>query len=368
MNKSIAITVMAVLLAACCRTSEAPEGQAFLVGTYTDGNSSAGVYCYSYFEESNGYNSLDTASFGNPSFVIERAAECGRAYSVSEYDDGRQAVVSYKFPSCNQIDVLNSQPTDGEASGAAPCNIIIAGGSVITSNYTGGTLTAFPILEDGSLGPMSQQFAPGMEDGLVHHMHCCVLSPDGRYLFACDLGADRVYRFTVGDATCPLKDATIAYQFDTEEHPGPRHMVFSPDGRFAYLIHELGDCLTVFSYADGALGHVSTELAYDGEGHGSADIHLTPDGRFLYTSHRLKKDGISIFKVDEDGSVQKVGYQQTGIHPRNFAITPSGRHLLCACRDSDRIEIYEIDPETGALTDTGARIEVPAPVCVQFLK
>ena len=82
----------------------------------------------------------------------------------------------------------------------------------------------------------------------------------------------------------------------------------------------------------------------------------------------LKKDGISIFKVGEDGSVQKVGYQQTGIHPRNFAITPSGRHLLCACRDSDRIEIYEVDPETGALTDTGARIEVPAPVCVQFLK
>lgn len=359
------MAIATLTLAACCGTAEV--GQTFLVGTYTDGNSSAGVYCCSYSEGTDEYGILDTAKFGNPSFIIADTGR-GRAYSVSEYDDGRQAAVSYTLAS-DTIDVLDSQPADGAASGAAPCNIIEAAGSVVTSNYTGGTLSAFPILEDGSLGAMSQQFAPGLEDGLVHHMHCCVLSPDGKYLFACDLGADRVYRFTVGDRTCPLKDATIAYQFDTEEHPGPRHMVFSPDGRFAYLIHELGDCLTVFRYADGSLGHVSTELAYDGEGHGSADIHLTPDGKFLYTSHRLKKDGISIFKVNrDDGSVQNVGYRQTGIHPRNFAITPSGRYLFCACRDSNRIEIYAIDPESGVLTATGTGIEIPAPVCIQFLK
>lgn len=354
-------------LASCAQAPKAEDGMRLLVGTYTNGNASNGVYLYSFDPNTGACELLDTAKAGNPSFVIA-SDDLKHAYSVSEYDDGRQGVISYDLTR-ESIDVLNFQSADIDASGAAPCNIIIAGGCVITSNYTGGTLTAFPILEDGSLGEGIQQFAPAAEDGLVHHMHCCVKSPDGKYLFVCDLGADRIYRFTIGDVACPLQDMTIAYQFDSEIHPGPRHMVFSQDGRFAYLIHELGDFLTVFAYNDGDLEHVSTELAYDGEGHGSADIHLSPDGEHLYASHRLKKDGISIFKVGkEDGTVQNVGYQQTGIHPRNFAVSPDGALLLCACRDSDVIQFYAVDQETGTLTATGTKIEVPAPVCVQFIK
>ena len=362
--KRISVIITAALLLASCAKSA--DDLRLLVGTYTDGNSSQGVYLYSFNQTTGECELLDTARAGNPSFIIA-SYDLRHAYSVSEYDDGRQAVVSYTLTK-SSIDVLNSQPTDGEASGAAPCNIIIAGGSVITSNYTGGTLTAFPILEDGSLGPMSQQFAPGVEDGLVHHMHCCVKSPDGKYLFACDLGADRVYRFSIGDRTCPLKDAAIACQFDTEEHPGPRHLAFSPDGRFACLIHELGDCLTVFSYSDGVLGHISTGLAYDGEGHGSADIHFTPDGQYLYTSHRLRKDGVSIFKFNsEDGSVQNAGYLQTGSHPRNFAVSPDGAYLLCACRDSNSIELLGLSENPAGPQRIGT-IDIPAPVCVQFME
>lgn len=351
------------MLASC---TQAPDNIRILVGTYTDGNASQGVYLYSFNQRTAKYELLDTAKAGNPSFIIA-SDDLKHAYSVSEYEDGRQAVVSYTLTS-NSIDVLNSQSTDGEASGAAPCNIVIAGGSVITSNYTGGTLTAFPILKDGSLGEMSQQFAPGVEDGLVHHMHCCVKSPDGKYLFTCDLGADRVYRFTIGDAACPLKDATVAHQFDPLVHPGPRHMVFSPDGRYACLIHELGDCVTVFAYEDGTLRCLSTGLAYTGGGNGSADVHFTPDGEYVYTSHRLKKDGIAPFKFNsEDGSLWSTGYLETGIHPRNFAISPDGAYLLCACRDSDDIETYSIkeDPAAPFLINT---LDIPAPVCVQFIK
>ena len=113
---------------------------------------------------------------------------------------------------------------------------------------------------------------------------------------------------------------------------------------------------------------IQTLTAYDGEGHGSADIHLSPDGRFLYTSHRLKEDGIGIFCVDpESGLVRRIGYQPTGRHPRNFAISPGGKFLLCGCRDENAIEIYAIDPDTGLLSLTGKTISVGAPVCVQFV-
>ena len=152
-----------------------------------------------------------------------------------------------------------------------------------------------------------------------------------------------------------------------DRHPGPRHLTFSPDGRFAYLISEKGDCVSSFSFNNGNLTLLETRLAYDGEGHGSGDIHLTPNGRFLYTSHRLKADGIAVFERDSStGLLKKTGYCPTGKHPRNFAITPDGTLLLCACRDDNRIEVYSIDPDTGELSFTGKTIPVPAPVCIQL--
>jgi 6-phosphogluconolactonase len=110
-------------------------------------------------------------------------------------------------------------------------------------------------------------------------------------------------------------------------------------------------------------------MADEGGGHGSADIHISPDGKFLYASHRLKKDGISIFKINsENGKLTKAGYQQTGIHPRNFNITPNGKYILVACRDSNRIEIYYRNGKTGMLTYTNKMIALSKPVCIQFLK
>ena len=102
---------------------------------------------------------------------------------------------------------------------------------------------------------------------------------------------------------------------------------------------------------------------------GSADIHLSPDGKYLYASNRLQADGIAIFAVNpEDGTLAKVGYQLTGIHPRQFNITPNGKYLLAACRDSNVIQVYERDEVTGLLRDTRQDIIVDMPVCVQFVQ
>ena len=335
-----------------------------LVGTYTEGTPAEGVYLYSFDAETADCQLLSVAPSGNPSFVIS-APDGRRAYSVNEFNDGRQGVSAYAIQDDTIVLLENVPLPKGKVDGEDPCNLLCTGDALVSSNYTGGTVTAFPLGSDGRIGDTTQAIGSGREGA---HMHCAVLSPDGNYIFVTNLGNDCIHRFERGKEGLPLGNVTLAWQHKGKTKFGPRHMVFSADGRFAYLLCELDDQLVVFNYQDGILTPIQTLKAYKGKGHGSADIHLSPDGRFLYTSHRLKQDGIAIFSVDpKSGKVKAAGYQPTGIHPRNFAISPDGRFLLCACRDSHRIEIYAIDAATGALRLTDKCIEVGAPVCVQFL-
>lgn len=357
-----ALLLTAVLATGCRSTEAQPEELRMLVGTYTEGNASQGVYLYAYDPQTAICALLDTVAACNPSFVIP-SDDRSHAYAVSEYGDGRQGVYAFRLRD-NRIDFLNFS----QGAGEDPCNIVMADGNLLTSDYSGGTLSVFPVLGDGSVDSMSFQYTPEKRDGdAVPHIHCTAVSPDGKYIFTTDLGSDRIYRAELKGKGLPPWDFSVAYSFDRDMHPGPRHLTFSPDGRFAYLISEPGDYISVFAYKDGELKHISTEKAYDGDGKGSADIHVSPDGRFVYASHRLKEDGISVFSRDRrSGKLERVGYTPTGRHPRNFAISPDGRFLLCACRDSDRIEIYSIDSGTGLLSFTGRTVELPAPVCISI--
>ncbi len=349
----------------------------FLVGTYTENTEAEGVYMYSYDTQTADCQLLSVASSGNPSFVI--ASPGGKmAYSVNEYNDGRQGVSSYTIVG-DSISLSQRIPMrKSEVNGEDPCNLLYTGDAIISSNYSGGTVSSFALGNDGFISGLSGFAGYTMEfrntmfnislGEETAKMHCAVLSPDGMFIFVTNLGNDCIHRFYRKRDGSPLGNMEIAWQNKGLSKFGPRHMVFSEDGRFAYLLCEKGDKLVVFSYAAGQLKVIQKLTAYKGKGHGSADIHLSPDGRFLYTSHRLKKDGIAIFSVNQQtGKVKEAGYQNTGIHPRNFAISPDGRFLLCACRDSNRIEIYSINQETGQLTLTDKSIDIPAPVCICFL-
>lgn len=354
------VTAAALALAVSCSSSE-PAHLRLLVGTYTANSGSLGVYLYDLDTETLEATLLDTAAAGNPSFVI---ANGSNAYSVSEFSDGTQGLYSYSLGD-STIDVSCFQG----GSGGDPCNLLIAGGHLLSSDYTGGTLSIFQVEEDGGIGPIAAQFDARTltPDAPEWHIHCAALSPDGEFVFITDLGADAIYRCRV-DAL-PQPEFSTAFRYDSKEHPGPRHLTFSPDGKFAYLLGETGDCLSTFAYSNGELTHLQTIKAYEGDGRGSADIHIGPDGRFLYTSHRIKDDGIAVFAIDsENGLPEKRSFCPTGIHPRNFAITPDGKLLLCACRDSDSIEIYRISPATGELLQTGEVISLPSPVCIRILQ
>ena len=346
------------------------------VGTYTEGGNSKGIYTYNFNQENGTFELLNTATAANPSFVT-LSPEGKRLYAVSEYNDGRQGVYSFDL-SENKAKLSNPvfQPTAFKdalpRAGADPCYIVSDGKYVITANYTGGDISVFLLDAEGRLQAEVQHIAfAGRTPERVAHIHCIIPSPDKKYILATDLDNDRVYRFRYNKKASKKAEVLTAQQvaYQVSDGQGPRHLTFSKDGRFAYLINELGGECVVLSYRKGKLKEVQCLMADEGGGRGSADIHISPDGRFLYTSHRLKKDGIAIFAINaKNGTLTKVGYQLTGVHPRNFAITPNGKYLLVACRDDNKIQVFQRNETTGELTATSQEIQVDKPTCILFAK
>ncbi|MCF0167549.1 MAG: lactonase family protein [Bacteroidales bacterium] len=334
-----------------------------IVGTYTgEGpNDSKGLYSYTFNTKSGTAQSDNTcAELPDASFVTI----CGdKLYAVSELAGEAAAVAAFEYNAANgSFRTINSSATFS----GGPCHVATNGKFVIASNYGGGSVTAFKIEDDGSLSEACAQF-PGLADGpdasrqSTPHVHCSAFTPDGKYVFATDFSSDRLMRLELGDN---ISSNDISYEVDPGT--GPRHMVFNASGDRLYVIGEISGAVTVFDYNDGKLNRRQIILADKVNARGAADIHFSPDGKFLYCSCRLENDGIAIFKVLEDGSLEDAGYFRTGIHPRNFAISPDGKWLLCACRDSDMIQILRRDKKTGALSDTGNKIKLSKPVCVQF--
>ena len=294
---------------------------------------------------------------------------------MSEFNDERAAVNALAFDKeKGTFRLLNTQKTKGED----PCYLISNGKNVITANYSGGSISVFPISKDGSLLPASDviQFqGSGIDKERQEkpHLHCVRITPDGKYLFADDLGTDQIHKFIIHpNADSENKEAFLKAgdpaSFQVSDGSGPRHLTFSPNGKYAYLINELSGTVITFQYTDGILKETQVIAADTVGAKGSADIHISPDGKFLYASNRLKADGIAIFSIHpNDGILTKVGYQLTGIHPRNFIITPNGKFLLVACRDSDVIQVYERNPETGMIKNIHKDIKTDRPVCLKFI-
>ncbi len=345
-----------------------------LVGTYTSG-SSKGIYIYRFDTESGTAAYVSEIETSNPSYLAISPDE-HFVYSVNENPEKEAMANAFAFDKqTGTLKFMNKYPTGS----AGPCyiNTDRNGRFVATANYSGGTVSVFPLATDGSLMPVSQilEFeGAGLDPERQEkpHLHSVVFSPDQKYLFAADLGTDKLYKFTVNDESPFYLSPGNPKAFEVEPGSGPRHLEFHPNGKYAYLLNELSGKVTVFNYSNGnldAIQYVASDTTPGTGGKGSADIHVSPDGKYLYASNRLKADGIAIFSIDEkEGTLTSVGYQSTGIHPRNFVITPNGKFLLAANRDSNNIQIFEINRKTGLLTDSGKQIEgIDSPVCLKFI-
>lgn len=334
-----------------------------LVGTYTD-TQSHGIYSFRFDQQTGTHMVLDSLAFVNPSYLAFGPTS-KYFYAVKEVNDKTASLSAIGFDEqTGKMTLLNTQLTHGED----PCYVEVTQKAVFTANYSGGSLSVFPLMDDGKLAPTSDLFkgeigGPDLTRQKFPHVHCVKQMHDG-YVLASDFSADRILSFHFNPITRKLKANGIAGMLTRDS--GPRHIIASQNGKTVYVMSELSGTITVFKYYAGRLKLLQTILSDSSYARGAADIHLTPDGRFLYASNRLKNDGLSIFRVLNNGKIVKIGYQLTGAHPRNFNITPNGKYLLVACRDSNTIQVYRINKKSGLLLNTGNDIQLPHPVCIQF--
>lgn len=356
-----------MLLMLVCGASflQAQDRVIMVVGTYTDGGSK-GVYSFRFNQLTGETEPLDSLAMKNPSFLTIAPSK-NLLFVVSETNDSQASLNTIRMNRHNgKMTFMTSVPTLGED----PCYVATNGKTVLTANYSGGSMSVFDLTDNGTKAVLSTRFlgSTGGQDLSRQdspHVHCACFTPDGRYVLATDFSADRILSYRLQGQAVVANGVAARVSSDS----GPRHLVFSPNGRYAYLMSELSGKVTVFRYDDGRLQTLQ-EIVSDSVGaRGGADIHMSPDGRFLYSSNRLKAEGIAIFAVDgQSGLLTRVGYQPTAAHPRQFNITPNGRYLLCCCRDSNKIQVFRRDLKTGLLTDMNKDILVSRAVCVQFLE
>lgn len=366
MNRNIVLgAVLALLTLTGCAVGDRQEegGLTMLVGTYTDGGSH-GIYSFRFNQETGSCETLDSLAMKNPSYLT-LSSDGQLVYAVSETNDEQASLNAIGLDAQNgSMKLLSSIPTQG----GDPCYVATNGQIAVTANYSGGSMSVFRLEQDGDVATLDT-LMPGATGGPdltrqdTPHVHCAIFTPDSQYVLATDFSADRILSFKLTEEGVTNNGIAATVSDDS----GPRHLTFSNDGCFAYLMSELSGRVTVFGYSDGRLEQLQ-EIVSDSVGaRGGADIHLSPDGRFLYSSNRLKAEGFAIFAVDSrTGLLTRIGYQPTAAHPRQFNITPNGQYLLCCCRDSDKIQVFHRDIETGMLTDTHKDIRVSRAVCVQF--
>jgi 6-phosphogluconolactonase len=340
-----------------------------LIGTYTTACDSKGIYVYE-FDSKTGNFSFKNASENsvNPSY-LSVSQDNKFVYSVNE-NGSKSTVSSFGFDSATgKLDFLNAQ----DSKGADPCYIINDDKNVIVANYSGGNISVFGKNSDGSISEAKQMIqhygkGPNTKRQEGPHVHMVQFSPDKKFVLSNDLGNDKVYSYEYEASS--VNALKVKDSLSVEAGSGPRHLTFSKDGKYVYLLQELSGDLTTFCYSKGKLKKVgkTTILSKDFKGtFSSADIHISPDGKFLYASNRGEANDISIFKIQKNGTLETKGQTSTlGKGPRNFVIDPTGNFLLVAHQYTNNIVIFKRNQTTGSITDTGKRIDLCSPVCLVF--
>lgn len=337
---------------------------------------SEGIYAYRFNPSSGALTYANKfTDVVNPSYLaLDEKRKL--AYSVSEVmEHGGGAVSAYSVNAeTGGLTLLNSQSSQGQG----PCHVWIEGSGryLLAANYGSGSIAALPIEADGRLGETASfvqhegsSVNPDRQQG--PHAHCIMTDAGNNYVFAADLGLDKIMIYRLDGERGVLEKHG---ETNIEAGAGPRHLDFHPDGRYLFLVTEMGSSVVslAFDANSGTLRMVDTVSTLPGDFNDEsscAAIHVHPSGRYVYASNR-GHDSIAILGFDAaSGKLTPLGHQSTqGRTPRDFTIDPTGAYLLAANQDSGNIFTYRIDVETGKLEPTGDSIEVVSAVCLKWFQ
>ena len=375
------VSLLLLALSAVLPVRAARTAREYLVyfGTYT-GKGSQGIYVCRFRPATGKLTPVSLAAeTPNPSFLAVDPAQhiLFAANEIGDYGNAKSGSVS-----AFTIDRHSGKlaPLNTVASrGADPCHLAVDknGRHVLVANYTGGSVAVLPVAAGGQLGEASdfkQHLGSSVNPERQHepHAHDVVLTPDNRFAVVADLGLDKllIYRYSLEQGKLTPNDPPSG---SVKPGSGPRHFAFHPNGRWAYVINEMGNTITAFDW-DGNKGslrekQVITTLpaGFHGE-NTTAELAIHPTGRYLYGSNR-GHDSIAIYSIDPvKGMLTMLEDVSTlGREPRNFALDPSGAFLFAANQNSNTVVVFRINPGTGRLTPTGEKVEVVSPVCVTFV-
>jgi len=305
---------------------------------------------------------LDSIEITSPSYVC---LEGDILYGVSETDKFEKnsgALFSVSVKADKQMNPISMQSTNGRH----PCHLCVRDKYVFAANYSEGTLSIFERNEEGTVEPShlslihyGKGYDPGRQEKA--HIHFTAMSPDGRYLAVCDLGLDKVFLYPYSKENGLSTEAKI---IKCPDGYGPRHLVFTKDGKTIYVLAELSSRILVYEFIDGKI-NLKQDISilpenFKGENTAAA-IHISPDACFVAASNR-GHDSVAICKIKENRTLEKPEYIMTGLVPRDFRYSPCGKWILSANQNDDTVTIYSTDKENKKTEKTS----VPSPTCVTF--
>lgn len=338
-----------------------------LIGSYSSHETNA-LRMYDFNTETGDAKLIAVMPVADASYATLGAN--GMLYAVTESDTEHSYVTAIKLSEKN-AEIIGSV----KACGNSPCHIAVSptGEFLATANYGDGSVSIFPILQNGAPGELCQQLH--FEGHSVHerrqassHPHCISFSKDGKYMYVNDLGLDCIHKFKLAKNRNNFVSNTSEKRITLKPGSGPRHIVFSKDNTHAYLINEISDEIAVLTVKGSNMSVLDYYSSPQAGGMGAGDIQISPDGKRLYGSLRLKNDGISQFSILQNGD--KLAFEThtpTGTHPRTFTLSGDGKWLLAACRDANAVEIYSLDPTTGVPV-YHSKISCDRPALVKFLE
>lgn len=336
-----------------------------------------GIQAYRFDLKSGALTPLaKTAEVQNP-FFLALSPDKKFLYSIDTPQfSGKETeyAAAFAIGAAGELKKLNKT----SAQGKAPCYLDVdaTGKTVVVANYTSGNVASLPVQADGSLGEAVSQFQhagtggdPARQKG--PHAHSIVVAPNNKFVYAADLGIDQVLIYKLDAATAKLTQNDPPFG-KTPSAAGPRHITFHPTQKRLYCINEIGNTVTVFDWNDatGALTETQTISTVPADFSGksyTADVKITPDGKFLYGTNR-GHDSIAIYSIGNDGKLTLIEITPSlGKGPQNLAITADGKWLLCANMPGKNVAAFAIGAD-GKLKPTGTPVEVPSPSCVMILE